>query len=254
MLHIRRFGNGPDVVALHGFSLTGEAFSRTAEALGRTVIAPDLPGHGLSRFHPADIDSVTDSVDTLLDGFGGPTPLIGYSQGGRIALLSTVGDHSNVSGLVLISSTPGIREDIDRSTRTTQDGALADRIRDIGVEAFIESWTSTGMTTLDHLDDAYVSWDLSVRLENTAEGLAAALRGYGQGAQPSVWDDLTDLTVPVLLVVGSRDERYTAINREMEQLIPTAELLVVDGAGHNPLADNPETTLDSISGFLDRLR
>ncbi|GMQ93200.1 MAG: 2-succinyl-6-hydroxy-2,4-cyclohexadiene-1-carboxylate synthase [Acidimicrobiia bacterium] len=254
MLHIRRFGNGPDVVALHGFSLTGETFSQTAEALGRTVIAPDLPGHGLSRSHPADVDSVTDSVVTLLEGFGKATPLLGYSQGGRIALLTTLAGHSIVSGLVLISSTPGIRQPIDRATRTEQDRALANRIRDIGVEAFIESWTSTGITMLDHLDDTYVSWDREVRMENTAEGLAAALRGYGQGAQPSVWDDLPDLTVPVLLVVGSRDERYTAINREMEQLIPTARLIVVDDAGHNPLADKPEITLDSISDFLDRLR
>jgi 2-succinyl-6-hydroxy-2,4-cyclohexadiene-1-carboxylate synthase len=252
VLHIRRFGTGPDIVALHGFSLTGEQFSPAGDRLGRRVIAPDLPGHGSSRAKPADVDSVTAAIDILLDELGKPTPLMGYSQGGRMALLSAIGDHTNVSALVLISSNPGIRDEAERESRVERDHVLADRIRDIGVAAFIDSWTSSGITKLDHLDEAYRVWDRNVRSQNSAEGLASALRGYGQGAQPSVWDELRSLTMPVLLIVGSRDEHYTSINDEMAALIPGAELLVIDGAGHNPLADDPEDTYDAVSRFLDR--
>lgn len=237
---------------LHGFSLTGEQFSPAAALLDRTVIAPDLPGHGSSGSHPADVDTVTAAVDVLLDGLGRPTPLMGYSQGGRMALLAAIGDHSNVSALVLISSNPGIRAQTDRESRIERDHVLADRIRDIGVEAFIDSWTSVGITNTDHLDETYRAWDNSVRSQNSADGLASALRGYGQGAQPPVWDELGSLTMPVLLIVGSRDDRYTSINTDMAGLIPGAELLVIGDAGHNPLADQPGATYGAISRFLDR--
>jgi len=254
VLHVRRFGAGVDIVALHGFSLTGEQFSPVADRLDRLVIAPDLPGHGSSRAHLTDVDSVTAAIDVLLDEVGKPTPLMGYSQGGRMALLTAIGDHSNVSDLILISSNPGIRDAAERASRIERDHVLADRIRDLGVEAFIDSWTTAGITSLNHLDDAYRLWDSSVRSENSAEGLASALQGYGQGAQPSVWDEIADLTMPVLLIVGNQDERYRTINDEMADLIPGAELAVVDGAGHNPLADEPDVTCEAISSFLDRHR
>ncbi|MEN8041117.1 MAG: alpha/beta fold hydrolase [Actinomycetota bacterium] len=252
MLNIRRFGTGPPIAALHGFSMTGEAFARIAEPLGRTIVAPDLPGHGHSRSHPTDIDSVTAAVDRFLDALVGPLPLLGYSQGGRVALLSTVGDRMNVSCLILISATPGLDTDAERQARVERDHVLAERIRDIGVDSFIDSWTTSGITATDHLHDDHRAWDRTVRSENTAGGLAAALRGYGQGAQPSVWNDLANLTMPVLLVTGGRDKLYTEINERMEQLIPNAELAVIDGAGHNPIADRQDATLESISGFLDR--
>jgi 2-succinyl-6-hydroxy-2,4-cyclohexadiene-1-carboxylate synthase len=78
------------------------------------------------------------------------------------------------------------------------------------------------------------------------------LRGYGQGAQPSVWDDLQNLAIPVLLITGSRDVRYTEIGAEMAMLIPEAESVVINDAGHDPLADQPEATFGAISSFLNR--
>jgi 2-succinyl-6-hydroxy-2,4-cyclohexadiene-1-carboxylate synthase len=171
-----------------------------------------------------------------------------------MALLTAIGDHTNVSSLVLISANPGIRDMGERGARIERDHVLADRIRDIGVGAFIDSWTSVGITTLTHLDEAYRVWDSSIRAENSADGLASALRGYGQGAQPSAWDELGNLTMPVLLIVGSLDERYRSINDEMADLIPGAEMVVIDGARHNPLADEPDVTCESISRFLDRHR
>ncbi len=254
MLHIRRFGTGANIVALHGFTLTGEQFSPVADCLDRQVIAPDLPGHGSSLSHPADVNSVTTAIDVILKDLGKPTPLMGYSQGGRMALLTAIRDHPNVSSLVLISANPGIRDVGEREARIERDHVLADRIMDIGVGAFIDSWTSAGITTLAHLDEAYRVWDSGVRSENSADGLASALRGYGQGAQPSAWDELGNLTMPVLLIVGSLDERYMSINDEMADLIPGAEVVAINGARHNPLADEPVVTLKTISRFLDRHR
>jgi 2-succinyl-6-hydroxy-2,4-cyclohexadiene-1-carboxylate synthase len=240
------------VIALHGFTLTGEHFLPAADLLDRTIIAPDLPGHGASSAHSTDIDSVLATVETLLASPGGPRPLIGYSQGARVALLAAVRDSSEISALVLVSGNAGIRDPHERQIRATADDELAKHIESIGLASFLDAWTTEGFASLSHLSDEYRAWDRSIRTANTAEGLGRALRGYGQGAQPSVWDDLQNLAIPVLLITGSRDVRYTEIGAEMAMLIPEAESVVINDAGHDPLADQPEATFGAISSFLNR--
>jgi 2-succinyl-6-hydroxy-2,4-cyclohexadiene-1-carboxylate synthase len=252
VLHLRRSGFGPEAIALHGFSLTGEQFSPAGALLGRTIIAPDLPGHGLSGQHATDIDSVLTSLETLLASPGSPRPLIGYSQGARLALLAAVEDPSEISSLVLVSGSAGIREPTARRTRASEDLQLAERIETIGLDPFIDSWTAGGITSVSHLSKEHREWDRSVRSENSATGLASALRGYGQGSQPSLWEELGNLRPPVLLITGSEDERYTSINEEMATLIPHAEFTVIGNAGHNPLADQPKATYGAVSAFLNR--
>lgn len=252
MLHLRRFGSGPEVVALHGFSLTGEQFSPGADLLNRAVVSPDLPGHGLSRSHPTDVDSVLAGVEAALVSPSAALPLIGYSQGARVALLASVEDPTEISALVLVSGTAGIEDLDERQARSEQDHDLAERIETLGLDSFIDSWTTAGTISLNHLTDEYRTWDRAIRSENSATGIASALRGYGQGGQPSVWDAIEFLPMPVLLVTGQNDKKYTSIGEQMADLIPDAELVVIDDAGHNPLADQPGAAYGVVSAFLDR--
>jgi 2-succinyl-6-hydroxy-2,4-cyclohexadiene-1-carboxylate synthase len=252
VLHLRRFGSGPEVVALHGFSLTGEQFSPGADLLNRAIVSPDLPGHGLSRSHPTDVDSVLAGVEAALVSPSAPRPLIGYSQGARVALLAAVEDPTEISALVLVSGTAGIEDLDERQARSEQDHDLAERIETLGLGSFIDSWTTAGTISLSHLTDEYRTWDRAIRSENSATGIASALRGYGQGGQPSVWDAIEFLPMPVLLVTGQNDKKYTSIGEQMADLIPDAELVVIDDAGHNPLADQPGAAYGVVSAFLDR--
>jgi 2-succinyl-6-hydroxy-2,4-cyclohexadiene-1-carboxylate synthase len=253
VLYQRRFGSGPEAVALHGFSHTGEQFLPAADLLGRTIVAPDLPGHGSSAAQATDVDTVLASLEALLATQSAPRPVIGYSQGARIALLAAVEDPADISSLVLVSGTAGIRDPEDRHARAMADIEWAESIELIGLDAFLDSWTTAGIGSVSHLSDEYRAWDRSVRAENSATGLSSALRGYGQGAQPSVWEWIGGLSLPVLLITGSRDERYTSINEEMASLIPNAEFMVINDAGHNPLADQPETAYGVVSDFLNRI-
>lgn len=178
--------------------------------------------------------------------------MIGYSQGARVALLAAVRDSSEISTLILVSGVAGIRDPHDRRIRKTEDDRLANHIETIGLASFLDAWTTDGFVSVSHLSDEYRAWDRSLRSANTAEGLARALRGYGQGAQPSVWHDLGNLAMPVLLITGSSDVRYTAIGAEMATLIPGGERVVIDDAGHDPIADQPDATFGAISSFLNR--
>ncbi len=252
MLHVRRFGSGPPLLALHGFTLTGQQFAPHAAGLGRTIVAPDLPGHGLSANAPADVVAVTTSISSVVDALASPLPLLGYSQGGRIALLTALADSSNISCLVLISAGAGIEDNIEREKRIVSDAEMANEINEMGLEVFLDAWTTTGVTSNSHLTQDHIAMDRTVRLENTADALGRALTGYGQGVQPSVWEQLDRLELPVLLITGEEDTKYTAISRRMMDKLPDAEMVILASCGHDPLADDPAATHAVVSGFLDR--
>src|SRR5258708_20639521 len=72
-IHVRVGGHGPAVVMLHGFGTTGDMWGHLARALieDHMVVAPDLPGLGLSskpdggyvmQNHPADMVGVPDAL------------------------------------------------------------------------------------------------------------------------------------------------------------------------------------------------
>lgn len=250
-MRFHRFGHGQPLVALHGFTLTGEQFSSFADGIDRDVIAPDLPGHGLSADAATQVEHVVEAVCNLTSSFAQPVPLLGYSQGGRMALLAALHCPTSVERLVLISANAGIEQDQARRNRATQDDALAARIEMIGLERFIDAWTSDGLTSTERSDPASRVRDRDIRMANTAAGLARALRGYGQGAQPVVWSKLPTLTLPVLVVAGAEDDQYRAIATRMASEIPNAQLMVVQGASHNPLVDQPEATLEAVSAFIN---
>lgn len=254
MLAFRRSGAGPIVVALHGFTHTGAQFDSLAPDIGRTVIAPDLPGHGRSAHAPSSLSSVVAQVaETIVAVHTEAVPIVGYSQGGRVALLLANARPDLVSGLALISSTAGIADTAEREARAQADRNLASHIAAVGVDQFLDEWTRSGITSTTHLGPDARRADLDIRRENTAAGLAAAVEGYGQGTQPSLWDSLASIAVPVVLIAGSEDPGYTERAEAMAERLPDAYVEVLDGARHNPLLDTPELVSAAVSGFLKRL-
>lgn len=250
MLAVRQFGSGPPVVALHGFTLTGAQFATSPNDLHRCVIAPDLPGHGASA--PATLTETIDAVADVVDSAGAPVPLLGYSQGGRIALLVALNFPHLISQLVLISATAGIEAESEKSTRAEADRKLAARIASMTLNAFLDEWTTQGVAATTYPNAAVAAADRSVRAENTAEGLANALIELGQGSQPSGWDRLASLSMPVLAVHGERDTKYASIADRMARSIPDCTVVSIDRAGHNPLIEDHDATYAAISRFLDR--
>jgi 2-succinyl-6-hydroxy-2,4-cyclohexadiene-1-carboxylate synthase len=249
---VRRFGNGPPLIALHGFTFTGEQFASVADQLHRTVFAPDLPGHGRSVEVSTQLDDVVDAIESTVTSFGVPVPLLGYSQGGRLALLAALGRPEGISALVLISANGGIEDTNERALRTESYARLAEKISDMTIDEFLDTWTTAGITSTSHLSAEDRAADRAIRQENSPIGLANALIGYGQGAQPSLWTRLAELAMPVLVMSGGRDEKYSVIADKMTSRIPDVERVTVVDAGHNLLLDAPTEAHQAISDFLDR--
>ena len=232
---------------LHGFTQTSRSWNRYIDFIDpqQSIIRVDAPGHGGSSTVAADLTTTAQMVVEQC-GFG---DYIGYSMGARLALHIALLHPKNVRRLVLVSSSPGLQSPNERLTRVQSDEKLAREIAEIGVATFVEKWLSgplfAGLTSTPA--------DIQDRLRNSSDGLASSLRLCGTGAQQSLWDRLPELKMPVLLIVGERDQKFLQIGHEMKSRIGmSAELVVIENAGHSLHLEQPEHCQSVIASFLGR--
>lgn len=229
---VARGDAGPRVVLAHGFTQTQVAWTALAAdlAVDHRVLAVDLPGHGGSA-HVAGADLARSAA--LLGESGGPAVYVGYSMGGRVAMRLALDRPDLARGLVLIGATAGIDDPDQRAARRIADEALATRIEDEGVEAFVAGWLGQPLFAgLEVSPD-----DLAARLANRPEGLAQSLRHAGTGTMdPPWWDELPALQVPTLVVAGALDTKFAALGQRLVDGIRLgggpAVLHLVDDVGH----------------------
>jgi 2-succinyl-6-hydroxy-2,4-cyclohexadiene-1-carboxylate synthase len=247
VLHREVWGKGGPVVLIHGFTQSALAWEavRPALAARHTVIALDAPGHGRSASVATDLPT---GADMMVEAVGGPAAWLGYSMGGRFALHVALRHPDAVERLVVVSATGGLDDPAARAARRETDEALAAQAEAEGVEAFVNWWLTRPLfSTLTHGSAA-----LESRLGGTAAGLASSLRLAGTGSQQPLWSQLRQLDMPVLVVVGERDENYVAQGRRLAQSIgANAAYAVVAGAGHACHLEQPEAFLDIVGPFLN---
>lgn len=245
------------MLLLHGF--TGSAASWPPSLVDGLVsrrdlpVLVDLPGHGRNA---GDTDPAHFTLEATLEDLAraqgpGPTPVAGYSMGGRLALAYALRWPERVTRLVLESASPGLPTAEERATRRASDEALARRLEAQGIEAFVDAWEALPLFESQRsLPDDVRGAQRARRLRNHPESLAASLRGVGTGALPSYWEELVHLSVPTLIVTGALDEKFTTLGRDMAARIPRSYHVVVAGAGHAVHLERPAAWLSAVRGFL----
>jgi 2-succinyl-6-hydroxy-2,4-cyclohexadiene-1-carboxylate synthase len=233
------------LVLLHGFTHTGRSWDGVVAALGERYrpLAPDIRGHGsASTKRPVTLAKVLEDLDSLE-----PTrfTLLGYSMGGRVALHYATTRPERVERLVLIGASPGIADPPLREARRRADERLAAQIERQSIEEFARRWAM--IPALAGQPDEVARRAHADRLSNTPAGLARALKGLGTGALPPLWHRLSELGMPVALVVGERDEKFLAIAKEMARAIPDVELYLVADAGHAVHLERPQAIAELLA-------
>jgi 2-succinyl-6-hydroxy-2,4-cyclohexadiene-1-carboxylate synthase len=247
-------GAGQRLVLAHGFTQTGRVWgSMDSDLAGdHQVVTVDLPGHGGS----AGVRSSLVDGALQLAAAGGRATYVGYSMGARFCLHVALACPEAVESLILISGTAGIDDPGDRRQRRMADGALADRLdppdptqRAEPVDQFLRRWMANPM--FDGIGPEADGWE--ERRVNTGPGMASSLRLAGTGCQLPLWEKLGRLDMPVLVITGGRDEKFTRLGRRLAGAVGNpAGVVVVPDAGHAPHLQQPAVVAAAIRAHVAR--
>lgn len=257
---VRARGTGQPLLLLHGFTGRGTAWGAHAAAFARSfrVITVDLPGHGRSGTGPPERMTVERTADDLaailarLDAV--PADVIGYSLGARIALRLAVAHPAVVRRLVLESPSAGLRTEAGRAERRRADEELAAHLEADGIVTFVAEWERQPVfASHAALPPARAARLRAMRLSNSPGGLAASLRGAGQGAMEPLFDRLGGVEAPTLVVAGVLDDRGRPPAEQVAHRIPGARLEIIDRAGHTPHEEQPRGFRRLATEFLQEV-
>ncbi|MHB8295340.1 MAG: alpha/beta fold hydrolase [Acidimicrobiales bacterium] len=244
----------PALALVHGFTLTGHSFLpllahlSTLADLPGTARLPDLPGHGASG--GTRVSGLSEAAE-LLGCSVGRAHYLGYSMGSRVVLRLALDRPDLVVSMVLVGVGPGIEDAALARERRLADEALAARIERDGVASFVDAWLQRPMFS-SLSEEASARQD---RLSNTAAGLAHALRVLGPGACDPMWEELSRIEVPVLLLAGEADSKFAGLGARAAAAIgKNAAFAPVPGAGHAAHLERPAAVAALLGRHLKVLR
>jgi 2-succinyl-6-hydroxy-2,4-cyclohexadiene-1-carboxylate synthase len=234
------------MVLVHGFTQSARCWGPFADSLasgGWELVAVDAPGHGRS----SDVHASIEDGAALLGDVGRRAVYVGYSMGGRLALRLALDRPELVRALVLIGASPGIEDADERVARVASDEALATKLEAVGVDAFLDDWLRQPLFATLPADRAM----RDERRTNTVAGLASSLRLAGTGAMEPLWSRLHEVRVPVLMVTGQRDGKFTALAQRMAAALnPHGWVVEVPDAGHSVHLEQPAATAHAVTSWL----
>lgn len=188
---------------------------------------------------------------------GPPPVLLGYSLGGRLALtaaLESLESPRRPAGLILLSASPGLPEntsEAERQARLHRDRQWADRLRAItsegGLTNFFEEWWSQELFVSPRWTPIFYRALVSSRLVHDPQGLATVMEEASVAGQPSLWRALPSLDLPVLLIAGGADQKFSRWAAEMGRLLPRAEVCLLPDCGHSLLLENPPALAEAVN-------
>jgi pimeloyl-ACP methyl ester carboxylesterase len=248
-------GDGSPVILLHGGNLDRRMWDAEFVALaGRhRVIRYDARGYGRSgaadtafRAH----DDLLALVDTLRVS---RAALIGLSMGGRIAIDFALAHPERVDRLVLAA--PGISggtwaANTDTSWLVAARAAAARR----DSVAVALSWLGSPYIRTALRDSAIAPRIRQIAVEQSRFWGGIMRHGdLEDTAGATAADRISELSVPVLLIVGSTDTPYIHdIARAISTLAPNARRIDLSGVGHMVNIEAPDAFLAAVVPFLTR--
>tara|TARA_R110002073_G_scaffold336372_1_gene532612 strand:+ start:29965 stop:30669 length:705 start_codon:yes stop_codon:yes gene_type:complete len=229
-------------VALHGFTAT-PAMWRSVGIEGPAILGhgPQAQAHGDETF-ATEVSRLTALLPKE------PVHLVGYSLGARLSLAIAIAHPNRIRSLSLIGVNPGIEDSALREQRVASDATWSKVLRGQGLAAFVDKWESLPLwETQSRMPSARKDALRAERMSHNPEQLARAMDALGTGSMPPMWDALATLAVPVQIIVGALDSKYTVIGTRISQMLSNASLHLIEGSGHNPVFEDPQSVRNVIN-------
>jgi pimeloyl-ACP methyl ester carboxylesterase len=261
----------PELVLLHGGSQNAHTWDTVAMALHRPLVAIDLPGHGHS-------DGPGDQTDGQLDAHGNAvdvavavrclapaaSAVIGMSLGGLTAIALGAEAPELVRKLVLVDVLPGLKARRAQHITDFVGGPASFASLDELLERTARFNPARSRSSLrrgilhnaEQQPDGTWTWRWA-RHRGPSQADPAPSPGPGSPAADGtrygqLWDAMSSITVPVLLVRGMRSDSVLDDDdeRELRSRLPSAQVIHVTEAGHSVQGDAPLELAAIIERFV----
>jgi pimeloyl-ACP methyl ester carboxylesterase len=236
------------VLLIHAFPLDARMWDEQRELFRAfPVAAPHLPGFGGTE--PAGrtmtMSSAAQRCLTAMDDAGIARGVVcGLSMGGYVAFELWRTARERVAGLVLANTRSGADSPEGAAGRR----ALAERL---GVEGSGFLVGSPPPLLREGAPAELWTWVRGVIADQPAEAIAAAALGMAE--RPDSTDDLAGIDVPVLVVTSDADTLIPPeASAPMADLIPDADLKVIEGAGHLSNLERPGEFSQLLADHVER--
>jgi pimeloyl-ACP methyl ester carboxylesterase len=251
----------PQLVLLHGGAQNAHTWDTVALALGRPLVAVDLPGHGYSDPRPetpfaprafaVDVDVVVRALAPRAQ------VLVGMSLGGATAMVIAAHTPGSFRQLVLVDATPAFdpvkAAPIGEFVRGPESFASFDEILERTIRynpTRSEASLRRGVlhNAVERPDGTWVWRHQQHWTPPPPEGREPPVPDF-----ESLWDDVEHAAMPILLVRGTAPG--TLVDEvgltELARRRPDARVIAVDGAGHSVQGDQPVVLAKILSGLFD---
>lgn len=238
------------VLALHGFTGTGEDFAALASAAGGSWTCPDLPGHGSRHAAPPEAFPPGQWAASLLATLPRRLHAVGYSLGGRLLLHLLTQAPERFASAVLLGVGPELGDPADRARRRESDETWIQRLRAEPLPAFLHAWYQQPvLRSLGEADSRVLRERRERQLAADPVGWARSLAYHGKGALEPAADRWPSLRFPILVLAGEDDPTFRARGADLAALLPRARAESLGGAGHAPHLEQPEATAGRLRAF-----
>ena len=241
----------PAIVFVHGADLDHSCWglqSRWFANHGYAVLAIDLPGHGRSGGEPlAGIAAMAAWLVALLDAAGiARATLIGHSMGSLAALATAASFPERVTSIALLGN----------ATPMPVSAALLEAAKNDEPRArnMINIWSHSprGQLGGSAVPGMWLTGMNRRLMERAAPGVLladlSACNDYREGLEHAA-----RVACPALILSGSHDQMAPPrATLTLAKDLPGAIRVILEGAGHAMMSEQPDAVLDALIAFLAR--
>ncbi len=228
------------LIFLHGFLGCKEDWKSMMRLLSPYYycIAIDLPGHGKSLICEEPLDQVIRFIEELKR----PCHLIGYSLGGRMALMIAERSPKLLSKKVILAGNPGLSLPEEKQQRIESDEVWAEMLENHPIEYFLEKWYAQPLFFSLRQNKKLYQTTLNKRMKQDPFALAKMLRIFSLGKQAAYRQ-----FEKTLFLYGAHDKKFATL---YHRLISNAPVVTIDNASHAMHLENPGQCTEVIKMFL----
>ncbi len=253
-IHFEIYGSGQPLVMLHGWAMHSGLWRGFAKRLAEhyLVICIDLPGHGGSKtILPFTLQQITKRLLVIVPDQ--PCYWLGWSLGGSVAMYIAGHYPERVTGLIVMAGNPSFIGD------KNWPGMPKRQLENFAAE-LQQNFAKTLMRFMgEALNNGINGRAILKRLKKNITECHVPEDQILQGGlkileAADFRETLDKLTCPVLFVLGENDSLVpVSVVKPLGQLLPAAEIHIIEQAGHAPFLSHEQKVISIISNFMEKM-